>query len=104
MTDQLLSPSRLRAEVADDLASSGTRSMSLEDRRELARELVMARLQDVGAQRLATGESPLDPVQEQELASVVLDSLFGLGPLQALVDDPGVENIDVNGCDRVWVT
>jgi len=64
----------------------------------------MARLQDEGAQRLAAGESPLDPVQEQELASVVLDSLFGLGRLQALVDDPSVENIDVNGCDRVWVT
>jgi Flp pilus assembly CpaF family ATPase len=30
--------------------------------------------------------------------------LFGLGRLQSLVDDPEIENIDVNGCDRVWAT
>ncbi len=34
----------------------------------------------------------------------MLDALFGLGRLQALVDDPDIENIDVNGCDRVWAT
>lgn len=104
MTDQLLSESRLRADVADDLAAAGTRGLSPEDRRELARQLVMARLQSAGAQRLATGELPLDPMEEQQLAHVVLDSLFGLGRLQALVDDPRIENIDVNGSDRVWVT
>jgi Flp pilus assembly CpaF family ATPase len=104
MTDQLLSPSRLRAEVADDLAASRSRDLSVEDRRELARQLVMARLQSAGAQLLAAGETPPDPLEEQSLAHVVLDSLFGLGRLQALVDNQGIENIDVNGCDRVWVT
>jgi pilus assembly protein CpaF len=34
----------------------------------------------------------------------VLDALFGLGHLQALIDDDRIENIDVNGCDHVWVT
>jgi pilus assembly protein CpaF len=34
----------------------------------------------------------------------VLDMLFGLGGIQRLVDDPSVENIDVNGCDSAWVT
>ncbi len=34
----------------------------------------------------------------------MLDALFGLGRLQALVDDELIENIDVNGCDQVWVT
>ena len=38
------------------------------------------------------------------MAQSVLDALFGLGRLQALVDDPDIENIDVNGCDRVWAT
>jgi Flp pilus assembly CpaF family ATPase len=104
MTDQLLSPSRLRGEVADDLAASGARNLSAEDRRELARQFVMTRLQGANAQRLAAGESPVDPLEEQEIAHVVLDSLFGLGRLQALIDDPRIENVDVNGCDRVWVT
>jgi Flp pilus assembly CpaF family ATPase len=38
------------------------------------------------------------------LAKRVLDELFGLGRLQAFVDDPSIENIDINGCDRVWAT
>ncbi len=104
MIESRPSASRLRAEVADDLAASGASTLPADDRRELARQLVMARLRQADAQRLADGENPLDPVEEQRIAHVVLDSLFGLGRLQALVDDPHVENIDVNGCDRVWVT
>ena len=34
----------------------------------------------------------------------MLDALFGMGQLQSLIDDPDVENIDINGCDRVWAT
>ena len=30
-------------------------------------------------------------------------ALFGVGRLQPLLDDPEVENIDINGCDRVFV-
>lgn len=104
MIEPRLLPSRLRAEVADDLAASGASALPVDDRRELARQLVMSRLRQADAQRLADGEMPMDPLEEQKLAHVVLDSLFGLGRLQALVDDPRVENIDVNGCDLVWVT
>jgi pilus assembly protein CpaF len=94
----------LRAEVADDLSVSGVSELSAEDRRELARQFVMTRLQRTNAQRVTDGQKPLDPREEQQLADLVLDSLFGLGRLQALVNDPNVENIDVNGCERVWVT
>jgi len=96
--------SKLRTDVADDLASSGARELSLADRRELARQMALTRLRDVAAERVAVGQSPIDPVEEQRLAHAVLDALFGLGRLQVLVDDPAIENIDVNGCDRVWVT
>jgi pilus assembly protein CpaF len=95
---------RLRSDVADDLAASGARELALADRRELARQLAMTRLRDIAAERVATGQSPIEPTEEQQLAHAVLDALFGLGRLQALVDDPQIENIDVNGCDRVWVT
>ncbi len=95
---------RLRAEVADDLLREGRRHLSLADRRELTRQLALSRLRRQASDRVAAGETPLDPLQEQELAHAVLDALFGLGRLQALVDDERTENIDVNGCDRVWVT
>jgi pilus assembly protein CpaF len=95
---------RLRSDVADDLAASGARELALADRRELARQLALTRLRDIAAERLAVGETPFDPKEEQHLAQNVLDALFGLGRLQVLVDDAEIENIDVNGCDQVWVT
>lgn len=103
-TDLRSTLARLRSDVADDLASSGARALAAADRRELARELALNRLQDVAAERVALGQTPIEPVEEQRLAHAVLDALFGLGRLQTLVDDPEIENIDVNGCDRVWVT
>jgi Flp pilus assembly CpaF family ATPase len=38
------------------------------------------------------------------LASAVHDQRYGLGPLTMYMRDPQVENVDVNGCDQVWVT
>jgi pilus assembly protein CpaF len=49
-------------------------------------------------------ETGYDTEEEERLAKRVLDELFGLGRLQAFVDDPTIENIDINGCDRVWAT
>jgi pilus assembly protein CpaF len=102
--DQLSVLARLRADVADDLAGAGARELAVADRRELARELALTRLREVAAERLALGHAPIESIEEQRLAQAVLDALFGLGRLQTLVDDPEIENIDVNGCDRVWVT
>jgi Flp pilus assembly CpaF family ATPase len=90
--------------VADDLAASGARELGLTDRRELARQMALTRLRSLASERVALGESPLDALEEQSLAHSVLDALFGLGRLQVHVDDPQIENIDVNGYDRVWVT
>jgi Flp pilus assembly CpaF family ATPase len=38
------------------------------------------------------------------LARAVHDRRYGLGPLSDYLRDPQVENVDVNGCDQVWVT
>jgi Flp pilus assembly CpaF family ATPase len=42
--------------------------------------------------------------QLDELALAVHDQRYGMGPLSAYLRDPQVENVDVNGCDQVWVT
>jgi Flp pilus assembly CpaF family ATPase len=42
--------------------------------------------------------------QLDKLATAVHDQRYGLGPLSAYLRDPQVENVDVNGCDQVWVT
>jgi len=38
------------------------------------------------------------------LAQSVYDQRYGLGPLAGYLRDPDVENVDVNGCDEVWIT
>lgn len=95
---------QLRAAVADELAAAGAAGLAPEDRRELARQLTLTRLRARALEGLAAGTNVPDPVEERALTEAVLDALFGLGRLQALIDDPAVENIDVNGFDHVWVT
>ena len=42
--------------------------------------------------------------EREALAQAVYDQRYGLGPLAAYLRDPNVENVDVNGCDQVWIT
>ncbi|HUD37545.1 MAG TPA: ATPase, T2SS/T4P/T4SS family [Streptosporangiaceae bacterium] len=44
------------------------------------------------------------PAALEALAEAVYDLRYGLGPLASYLRDPDVENIDINGYDRVWVT
>jgi Flp pilus assembly CpaF family ATPase len=94
----------IRTLVAEDLAVPETSTLGADDRREFARQQVFAHLD-----ALTAGDDAGWPVcggteDEQRLAQSVLDALFGMGRLQELIDDPEIENIDVNGCDRVWAT
>ncbi len=95
----------IRRLVAEDLAGAEAVDLGPDDRREFARQQIFVHLDDLLGGPATTGAGgPVDAGEEQQLARQVLDELFGLGRLQVLVDDPDVENIDVNGCDVVWVT
>jgi Flp pilus assembly CpaF family ATPase len=41
--------------------------------------------------------------EEDQAARATFDALFRMNRLQRLLDDPGIENINANGCDVVWV-
>jgi Flp pilus assembly CpaF family ATPase len=72
-------------------------------RREIA-ETILADAAHRHAQAELTANRPLpDPATEQAVVAAVLDEQFGLAGLQPLLDDPQVENINVNGHDRVFV-
>ena len=101
---------RLREEVADVLArqrrqdvSDGIAPMTAEDERQFARAVIGRVLDNWARSELAAGRVPPDSTEEQELADGIHAALYGVGRLQPLLDDPEVENIDINGCDRVFV-
>jgi Flp pilus assembly CpaF family ATPase len=54
--------------------------------------------------RVRTSATMPGPAHLEALAQAVYDQRYGLGPLTAYLRDPDVENVDINGCDRVWVT
>jgi Flp pilus assembly CpaF family ATPase len=101
---------RLREEVAEVLArqrredaANGLPQMSAEDERQFARAVVGRVLETHARGEIASGRTPPSALEEQELADGIHAALFGVGRLQPLLDDPMVENVDINGCDRVFV-
>ncbi|HEY7145980.1 MAG TPA: ATPase, T2SS/T4P/T4SS family [Streptosporangiaceae bacterium] len=101
---------RLRGEVGDRLAAQRRQDaaaslppMSGEDERQFARALVAQVLEEHARTEITAGRVPPNAAEEEELAAAIHAALFGVGRLQPLLEDPLVENIDVNGCDRVFV-
>ncbi len=57
------------------------------------------------AQEQATRGGRMVPPQERDaITQAVYDQRYGLGPLEAYLRDGDVENVDINGCDQVWIT
>jgi Flp pilus assembly CpaF family ATPase len=96
--------SQLRTQVATQLAGhAGNGPMPVAARRLLAQRYT-AQAMDAHAQDLIrAGQAPLAGAVEAEIANQIVDHLAGAGGLQQLLDDPAVESIDANGCDRVFV-
>jgi Flp pilus assembly CpaF family ATPase len=89
---------RRRREVA------GERPLGSADERQLALSLARQAVSDHLKARIAAGEAPPDPSYDRHLIEAIDAAMFGAGALQDLLDDPDVENVDINGCDEVWVT
>ena len=96
----------VRREVAEQLAAR-LQAEPLPDpqaRRELGRALLTDVLAGGSVQRVHDGKQPWTVDEEYALADAVMAALFGLGRLQPLIDDPDIENIEVNGHDEVWLS
>ncbi|GAB3863114.1 ATPase, T2SS/T4P/T4SS family [Nocardioides maradonensis] len=100
----------LRSQVAERLneqrrrdAASGVSPMSAEDEREFARSLIVQVLEDHARFEVSDGRRPPTPADERDIASAIHSALFGVGRLQPLLEDPNVENVDINGFDQVFV-
>ena len=65
------------------------------------RALVAQALEEYDLRSLTESLTPLR--QRDDVERTIVDSLIGLGPLQALMEDPEVEEIWLNGPDKVFV-
>ncbi|MHB1927990.1 MAG: CpaF family protein [Acidimicrobiales bacterium] len=100
----------LRARVLAGLAerqrtnqTAGRPGLGPADEQALGRQLIAEALDADARTALADGRPARTPAEDDVLAQEVFDSLFRLGRLQRLLDDPSIENINANGADSVWV-
>jgi Flp pilus assembly CpaF family ATPase len=83
----------------------GDSRLGAEDEHQLALALIDRTIADHLEQTVRDGgELPADRGYDQRLAAAVHAAMFGAGELQELLDDQSVENININGCDEVWIT
>ena len=96
---------RLRGTVADRMAQQAGRdgAMTAAARSRLGRALIRQVLEEEAEAALTSGRAPLDQAAEQLVADRVYADLWGLGGFQPYLDDPEVESVNANGCDRVFV-
>lgn len=88
---------QLGAALGDD------RDADPEVEQRVGRRIIRELLESLAAERLHDGEQPWDVDDHDALEQAVYDALFGLGRLQAYVDDDTIENIVIAGYDNVWV-
>ncbi|MGQ0468000.1 MAG: CpaF family protein [Sporichthyaceae bacterium] len=102
---------RLQGEVAQQLAAAarqardgGRPALAGEDERQHARSVIAGVVGAEVARLLGAGQRPPSAQAEVALAEAIFAGLYGAGRLQVLLDDPQVENVDINGCDEVFVS
>jgi len=69
----------------------------------LDRDEVMETIRSLVRELLAAESIPLNLEERDELITQVLDEIFGLGPLQPLMDDPTIADILVNTSQTVYI-
>jgi pilus assembly protein CpaF len=94
---------QLHAQVSERLASAVRRG-EVDDRGGLVEQAVAQVLREQTMAALADGRPPMSVEAEEQLRRCLLDAFTGLADLQPLIDDDGVENIDVNGAENVYVS
>jgi Flp pilus assembly CpaF family ATPase len=91
------------AAVADGILHRGGTARTEGERLALVEELARDAMDQAAAQMIQQGLVAPSAEVEANLLRHVVAAQLGLGRLQLLLDDDSIENIDINGCDNVWV-
>ncbi|WP_226961342.1 MULTISPECIES: CpaF family protein [Streptomyces] len=76
---------------------------SAEERRAQAEDVLRDAAEEYAGHLLSRGRRIVSDQDEQAVIASVLDEIFGMGGLEPLLRDPAIENININGADRVFV-
>jgi pilus assembly protein CpaF len=86
-----------------ELRGDDSAGLPYEDERALGLQVINEILAEWRSSAYSDGRMPLPPELEQALAREVHNRLYGLGPLQPLIEDPDVVDIHIGGHANVWV-
>lgn len=78
-------------------------SLQRDDERRFARSQLRKELRRHNEAALAAGREPLSAAGEDQLIDETLNRVFGFGELEQWLTDPSVQDIHINGHDRVFV-
>ncbi len=114
MSEELLDAvliSSLQVQVADEMTAMrqrrdalGERELSKADERQLARSLMQATVSRHMELRMANGLDLPESSYDERLVQALDQAIFEAGAISGLLADNSIENININGCDEVWIT
>lgn len=101
---------QLRAQVVEELQElrqagelAGDPRLTAEDERQLGRSLISRALAEHRADQVRLGVPLASEQDDLAVTQAVHNALFGLGRMAPLLADPTLSEINVNGCDLVWL-
>ena len=89
----------LKTEIHRDLLNKVDLEKVATVRDDRTRRQVFAVIQEL----VGSLKTPLSGPEKERLSLEVLDEVFGLGPLEPLLQDPGISDILVNGAKEVYI-
>ena len=93
---------RISSERASHRERNGI-DLSGDDVRMLGRSVVRQVVESHAEKLTAEGQALWSTPTKEAYASAVVDAIFGYGRLQPLFEIPDAENIEINGCDLVFI-
>jgi len=103
-------PERLADLVGDAVSAEinrrevdGLAAMDGQDERRFARSTLRKELRRRNETAMAAGREPLAQQDEERLIDETLNAVFGFGELERWLQDPSVQDVHINGYDRVFI-
>lgn len=76
---------------------------SVDDSEAVQRKTALDKINEVMNDILAETKMHLSMVDKQKVSGLVMDEIFGYGPITSLLNDPTVTEVMVNGPDKVFI-